>query len=167
MENTSTALIIASSMIIAMLLIALMVYSFQTVSGFAQKQVIEEDVSKVMQFNQPFLELESRATHDFSGKIKEVPIGATAEDVLSIINHTNHINKTTEFRVDFTIILNGKSIKAEDFDPKEQQEFIQNDLEEREKDINNPRLKYTCKLEYDNSGVAPRVSTVLVTIKDR
>lgn len=167
MENTSTALIIASSMLIAMLIIGLMVYAFQSVSNFAQKQVTAEEVSEVVQFNQPYVELQARATHDFSGRDKNIAIGATAEDVLSIINHTNHVNASTPYRVEFILILDGKRVNANEFTPKKQQEFIQQDLEAKERDISNPRLKYECVLKYDETGVAPRVNYVEVRVKGR
>lgn len=167
MENASTALIIAVSIILAMLLIGLLTYVFQIVSGFAQKQVIEEDIAKILQFNQPYLELEAKATHDFSGKEKSIPIGATAEDVISVINYSNHTNEVTQHRVEFILILNGKVIKGEELNATKQQEFIQQDLESRESDILNPRLRYHCKLDYNNEGVAARVNKVTVKIYDR
>ena len=167
MENTSTALIIAASILIAMLISGILVYAFKTVSNFAQKQVTEEEISKIFEFNQPFLELESKATHDYSGKAKPVTVGATAEDVISIINYTNHLNKTSAYKVDFTLILNGKKIKGEEFNSAKQQEFIEQDLQEREKEIDNPRLRYHCKLTFNEKDMAPRVNSVVVKIYDR
>lgn len=164
MENASTALIIASSMIIAMLIVGVITFMFQTVSKFAQRQVIAENVSEVIQFNQPYLELQSKATYDFSGTITEVPIGATAEDIISIINYTKHVNETKLYRVNFTLILENKKVNLDEITPKKQQEFISQDLIKRETDINNQRLKYKCKLEYDESGIAPRVKNVVVEI---
>lgn len=167
MDNASTALIIAVSILIVMLVVGLVVYVFQVVSNFAQKQVTEEEVAKILQFNQPFLELESKATHDFSGREKSIPIGANAEDVLSIINYTRHINATTPYEIDFTLILNGRDIKGDELDANKQQEFIQQDLEERERNINNPRLRYHCVLGYDRTDVTARVNAVTIKIYGR
>lgn len=164
MENASTALIIATSILIAMLLTGLMVFAFQSVSTFAQKQITVDEIAEISQFNQPFLEFNAKATHDFSGKSIEIPIGATAEDVLSIINYTNHVKTTTPYRVEFILELEGKIIRAEDFTSEKQQEFIQKDLEARETDLYNNRLKYSCDLEYSNDDIAPRVEKVKVKI---
>ena len=46
MENASTALIIATSILIAMLLTGLMVFAFQSVSTFAQKQITVDEKLK-------------------------------------------------------------------------------------------------------------------------
>ena len=78
MENVSTALIIVASILIAVLIASLIVYVFSVVSAFAQKQVNAENVSEVLQFNQPFLELEAKASHDFSGRSRQIEVGATA-----------------------------------------------------------------------------------------
>lgn len=167
MENVSTALIIVASILIAVLIASLIVYVFSVISAFAQKQVNAENVSEVLQFNQPFLELEAKASHDFSGRSRQIEVGATAEDVLTIINHTNHLNKTSAYPVDFNIVLKGKTFKSENFTAEKQQEFIEEDLKARESVLDGERLKYSCILGYNEDDVAARVNYVMVKIIGR
>ncbi len=164
MENVSKALIIVSSFIIAMLIVSVSGIAYTSISNFAQRQVIAEDVSEIRQFNQKFEEFNSKATHDFSGKAYPIPIGATTEDVLSIVNYTNHVNKSTPYRVDFNLILNGKTIKAEDFTFKKQQEFMEQDLETKESSPEKSRVRYSSKIEYDTSSATGRVNKVTIRI---
>lgn len=162
MENISKAFIIVGTMLIAMLIVGVMVYAFHTVSNFAQKQVLEENISEILKFNQPYLEFQSKATYDFSGSEKSIDTGAIAEDILNIVNYTKHVNETSVYKVELKIKYDSSSYNLETFDEKQQQKFIEYDLKKREDGFNR---RYKCTLGYDINDVTQRVNSIEIEVK--
>ncbi len=165
MENASTALIIAASMFIAMLIVGLITYTFQSVSKFAQKQLTAEEISEIVQFNQPYLELNSKANFDIYANKVDVPVGAVAEDIITAVNYTKHVNNATPYKVDLVLRFNKKEYTLDEITDEVQQEFIHRDLEARELGTEKERLRYSCVLGYDDNYLTSRVNHVTIEIR--
>ncbi|MCI8482663.1 MAG: hypothetical protein HFJ27_06470 [Clostridia bacterium] len=90
MENAAKALLIAGGILIAVLLIGLLVYSFGSMNGYFEEQQQTEKTEQLTAFNQQF--------ESYNRKLLR------GTDVVSILNKVLDNNKKYEYEDNYTII---------------------------------------------------------------
>lgn len=88
MENASKALLMAAGILIAVILISLLVATYNGISLFQKQQVAQEDVEKIEQFNSFYTK--------YAGKY------VYGTEVITVINQT--VNNNYEVDVEVTMI---------------------------------------------------------------
>lgn len=98
MENASKALYIAGSILLAIIVISIFVYSYTKITEMQQAKVNAENSQEVTAFNEPFVSYQKKRMY--------------GTDVISILNlaisnnHKYHVNPGEEYYVNITFKLN-------------------------------------------------------------
>lgn len=173
MENASKALIIAATMLIAVLLVTLFVFLINRINTFTlSKNTIEEQQEK-QKFNIPYEKLRSRANYVDNPHEQDFVKGSTMEEILSVVNYTNNVNKTTPNHVELNLTIKTKG-KVHKYTAEQIQKnklfsnILKKEVEMRE-DAKQDRskIKYTCKLGYSTKGWVGLVNKVDILVEQR
>ncbi len=90
MENASKALIIAAEVLLGMMIIAVAVALFNTLSGFSQTTIEEMEKKKLSEFNSNFSK--------YYGEIDGKPIEVTIHDIISVAYFAKQNNLDNELQ---------------------------------------------------------------------
>ena len=98
MENASKALIMASTVLLGMMIIAIGVALFNSFSSFSSETVQKMTDKQIDEFNSRYLKYYGTVTYINTSTNKETqkPIEVTAHDIITLANHAKQNNRTYE-----------------------------------------------------------------------
>ena len=131
MENASKALVISGGVLVAILLLSIFAYLFNSMGNSTAKVYQRMEKHEIDEFNQQFLNFEGRGTTDSTSPL-------VAQDIATLMNLAKNSEKNSKYKTKVAIMLNGTDITSQN-----SSDWLKNNI--------NSNVKYKCTLVHINT----------------
>lgn len=172
MENASKALIMAASVLVGVMILTIAVTLYKTFSDFGHETYEKVEAEKINMWNNTYLKYYGTILEEKNGSTIEVPVGATAHDIISLANHARENNRKYELTMPYDskkqdetslyvqVRIKGNNqyknleslFENEEADKNAKNEFIKiNSITTDKSSVNYNKVKYfKCSCSYEN-----------------